>query len=134
VAPLAADTAFDQAVTFRTALQFQSDFSLRAWADDHFDSFLEQFRLRPGPKERGKLAECPTNLKPIVRSLLAGLFNVVNATPTTCSAPVLTNYKMFCFVEVLLTTSYDPAASRGLVAVGGSFVPGLEPEIQTVPT
>ena len=69
MAAFAADTAFDQAVALRATLGSQGNFSLRAGADDHFNSFLEQFRLGPGSNERGKLAEAPFNLKRLATTL-----------------------------------------------------------------
>ena len=70
MATFAADTAFDQAVALGATLGSQGNFSLRAGADDHFNSFLEQFRLGPGSNERGKLAEGPFNLKRLATTLI----------------------------------------------------------------
>ena len=70
VAAFAADTSFDQAVALGATLRSQGNFSLRAGADDHFDSFLEQFRLRAGSNERGKLAEEAINLKRLATTLI----------------------------------------------------------------
>jgi hypothetical protein len=50
VAAFAADAALDQAVALGATLQFQGNFSLRAGADNHFDSFLEQVQARAGVK------------------------------------------------------------------------------------
>ena len=70
MAAFAADTAFDQAIALGATLGSQGNFSLRAGADDHFNSFLEQFRLGPGSNERGKLAEGPINLKRLATTLV----------------------------------------------------------------
>jgi len=70
MAAFAADTAFDQAIALRASLGSQGNFSLRAGADNHFDSFLEQFRLRVGSNERGKLAEGEINLKRLAATLI----------------------------------------------------------------
>jgi hypothetical protein len=63
MAAFAADSALDQAVALWATLCFQGNFSLRAGADHHFNSFLESIQAWTGAKERGKLAKDRGNLK-----------------------------------------------------------------------
>ena len=70
MAAFAADSAFDEAIALWATLRSQGNFSLRAGADDHFNSFLEQFRLGPGSNERRKLAEGSIILKRLATTLL----------------------------------------------------------------
>jgi hypothetical protein len=69
MAAFAADSAFDEAIALRATLRSQGNFSFRTGADDHFNSFLEQFWLGPGSNERGKLAEGPIILKRLATTL-----------------------------------------------------------------
>ena len=57
MATFAADAALHEAVALRATLRSQGNFSLRAGADHHFNSFLKLLRLVPGSKVRGKLAK-----------------------------------------------------------------------------
>ena len=84
MAAFAADTAFDQTVALGATLGSQGNFSLRAGADDHFNSFLEQFRLGPGSNERGKLAEGPFNLKRLATTL-PGRHNTTHFAIPSCN-------------------------------------------------
>jgi hypothetical protein len=81
MAAFAADATLHKTVALWTTLQFQGNFSLRAGADHHFNSFLELFRLEPGSKERGKLAKREGNLKRLARSLAGGAQPLVAVSP-----------------------------------------------------